>query len=424
MGIIQEWLKIEEGNDFLRISFQCDNLFINPAVIPELNGKDFLKKEKVFIQGRAGLWTYSAIALLFSEETIVAVLDPKLEAYVVITPQGEFQAGDLLDPETGKLLERIVGSGSLPKIGTKSVRSPVSGRAMRFGSFSGILSPVCLQKLPGELDKALSNIGEEFIYWDSPAPVWFVSSLSRILFSKFKNLAGFGIYSANEEGVVVVHSNRDDYIPGIVLREKSGNKQIKPRLIGIVGDPNSGKSVFSWKLYQALQKLGVRCYRLDCDFQAPTALWGITTEMGRNLRKTQKRPWKETDIQILLQIIARLKSSGMEIIILDLPGGIHKPGIEPIRIPAGREKVFSEIQEYIIVQRDDSIAQAWREAIAKVNPSARTDIEVLSRMRVPDKPSILNKNKYRPSPLERENVYQDDAVIEALAKQLLTEKRR
>jgi len=144
--------------------------------------------------------------------------------------------------------------------------------------------------------------------------------------------------------------------------------------IALIGDPNSGKSVLSWKLYWALQRRGLEVYRLDCDASAPTTGWSQAGKVGQELRRRYKQErgdWTPEDETALAATIAHLRESHLDLVLLDMPGGIHKRDQTPIRIPPGREALFRPVDGFILLARDETAFAGWTEALGAWNLEGR-----------------------------------------------------
>jgi hypothetical protein len=138
-----------------------------------------------------------------------------------------------------------------------------------------------------------------------------------------------------------------------------------PVILGVTGDPNCGKSVFSAALDSYHEQIGCDGWKLDCDGQSPTPPWYLSLigdERARQLREAQKRCWTpQMEATIAEQL--RLGRELFSVLIADLPGGNHKV-VPPQRLPEGRERIFAEVDALILLQRDDAPSEtAWREAL-------------------------------------------------------------
>lgn len=100
-------------------------------------------------------------------------------------------------------------------------------------------------------------------------------------------------------------------------------------VIGILGDPNSGKSVFSKNFYAALSKNlphNVTIWFYDCDKSAPTPDWYLQhPEPESNetrIRKEIKTPWSQELEKGVQRDLCSLRTR-FDLLIADMPGGKH-----------------------------------------------------------------------------------------------------
>ncbi len=166
-------------------------------------------------------------------------------------------------------------------------------------------------------------------------------------------------------------------------------------ILGIVGDPNSGKSVFA----KLLQSAGISndnsiwCY--DCDYAAPTSPWYLDMlkqgreQEAKELRQSYKRKWIPGAEDKLAEELKNIAKE-YELVIADLPGGRHD--ISPVqRIPYGREALILAIDAFIIIGREDvdyDTGAAWNEDLKKIGRDKKIVLTVYSEN--PDSPLALN----------------------------------
>lgn len=151
-------------------------------------------------------------------------------------------------------------------------------------------------------------------------------------------------------------------------------------IVGVVGDPNSGKSVFT----EMLESAGKKCFRkiwaYDCDYAAPTPKWYLQMlqsgqkDNGNELRRKYKRDWSHEAEQSVVNTLNNLRRH-RELTLADLPGGIHKKNEPPergIRIPKGREIIMKAVDFFIIVNRPDrNSVKYWKEDLSKIGKGDR-----------------------------------------------------
>lgn len=179
------------------------------------------------------------------------------------------------------------------------------------------------------------------------------------------------------DGLVVVYDPDGNQLGCRISRPdwvaRAMPRPVWPWILGITGDPNVGKSVFSAALDWYRETIGCDGWKLDCDGQSPTPAWYLSLvgeEAATKLREQQKRSWTpEMESSIVEQL--RLSRELFSVLIADLPGGNHKT-VPPQRIPDGRERIFAEIDTLILLERDDVPSEAaWRDALRSHNLDGR-----------------------------------------------------
>lgn len=146
------------------------------------------------------------------------------------------------------------------------------------------------------------------------------------------------------------------------------------QIIGILGDPNSGKSVFSAALTAAVKKSAAPDFSIwlkDCDKAAPTPYWYLRNTAPDSdetqIRKRIKTDWTPELENMAKEELSHLRSR-MDLLIADMPGGKHPkdPEQKAERIPdKERGGMFAECDGFIILCRggEDYIFNAWSNAL-------------------------------------------------------------
>lgn len=168
-----------------------------------------------------------------------------------------------------------------------------------------------------------------------------------------------------------------------------------PFIVGVIGDPNRGKSVFSYVLDAYRQRvLGCTGWRLDCDGQSPTPNWYLslrrqteqTTQAGQGRKKITWTHPMERRIQHQLQIARRL----FDVLIADLPGGNHSVQ-PPQRIPDGREIIFREVDAFILLDDHGGTSEPhWRAELKKHGLESRL-VAVIRSAEPRSRPSLTGR---------------------------------
>jgi cytidine deaminase len=174
---------------------------------------------------------------------------------------------------------------------------------------------------------------------------------------------------------------------GRTVLRRTGNR--KCNVIGVIGDPRSGKSILSRILEQLLRTTWPDAWMYDCDMASPTMRWYVRrfaegdAEEAARLRDTYKKSWvPELELRVARQI--RSLRGSLSLVVADLPGGKHSkiPGAtdRPQRLPPGREVIMREIDAFVILARADNVSSigGWRAELAQYNLEDRVIAEVIS----------------------------------------------
>ena len=169
--------------------------------------------------------------------------------------------------------------------------------------------------------------------------------------------------------------------------------------MAVVGDPNSGKSVFSRYLHTILKKAIPESWLLDCDIASPTPDWFISLCLAdRNneavlLRKKTKVSWTHDYEELCAQRIRNTKRK-LRLVIADFPGGDFRCS-PPTLIPLGREVMFNEADYFIILGKKGypQIMNAWHQELAALGRKEQIIAELES-----DAPNAKIGLQFSPEP--------------------------
>ena len=172
---------------------------------------------------------------------------------------------------------------------------------------------------------------------------------------------------------------------------KSNDAKTKGWCLGILGDPNSGKSVFSKTLFHCVRdKFSPNsAWIYDCDIASPTPEWYFHGQSASNealkneyelRRKQLKSQWdtkKETKVSVDLQNIKH----NLQFVVADLPGGNHK-AIPPQRIPGPtRANIMRQCNALIVLCREDkpNVFEDWIVALKEYGLEHRVVAKIITR---------------------------------------------
>lgn len=153
---------------------------------------------------------------------------------------------------------------------------------------------------------------------------------------------------------------------------------------GIVGFPNSGKSVLTKLLGVALLASGTPCWTFEADPASPTPWWYVQLQreqhaLANQIRMATKVDWSD---ELHREVARRLRNARpfFDRVIVDLPGGDMENPSGPQPIPPGREDLFKEVDRFIILRRADreDRTQVWIDALKQLGLSHRVHAVLVS----------------------------------------------
>lgn len=344
------WFQLENSREHLTVHFLApESSEWRPVVLRDTPLEGPFASRSVLLEGKAPLWMYAHAALRVKQAGAARIL--------VYQPQQPLPVQ--VHPLPDEIAEVPAWMESIP--------DPVGGTIVRFLKHpeGGLWSPETLGALKGA-SKAWDT---RLVTLSGPAPNWLYSAaaclageLDARLVSYFSPREAVGILLNARPGEDVEMPPSPSLLPG------GGGRG---RVIGIVGDPNSGKSVFSILLEKGFQMAGITSlWRLDCDHAAPTPHWYLQMlaqnrkAQAKQMRESQKREWTPEAESSLRDQLKHCAAS-LDWVIADFPGGIHKPD-HAERIPDGREILIGEADHLVILARRDmpSSVVGWQEALS------------------------------------------------------------
>lgn len=187
--------------------------------------------------------------------------------------------------------------------------------------------------------------------------------------------AALGIAVAQAGGFKKISLQKPAIPYRIVLTPDSVSKELfscgkKGVVIGIVGDPCSGKSVFSRIFYRAISQALPSWYTswiYDCDKASPTPEWYMNSvnEKTSSIRTRIKRAWT-SDLEAEVVQDLQVMRSSLDLSIADMPGGDHKSDpMNPQRIPTKGKRVemMQCCDAFIVLSKSDAAYDGWYNAL-------------------------------------------------------------
>jgi len=358
-----EWFRLGRTDDGIVVTFAAGpNQYWDPMVLGahllDLDHEAAVKRG-VHLAGRGSVWMYAAAGAAAGEAGADVSIDvPAIFGRVRATRDGERSAIE------AAWLERIEPADNPSRLILRfrpSGPESISESDAVAGSLRSLAASAC------------QGVGEVVLTGRGPA--WGYAALAagavdggveRVLFFSPVDHVPIVCWSRGYRGPLPEP-------PAWLLDSLGYERDARPGLtVGVIGDPNSGKSVFSMLLERAFvagRADAVRAFRYDCDRASPTPYWFLRMQTRaaddpepRQLREAAKQKWTPEMERSIAAALAHLRAY-FPVVVADLPGGNHKIA-PPARIPPGREVIMREIDRFVLVARDETAVFAWQEALA------------------------------------------------------------
>jgi len=322
------------------------------------------------VTGRGPTWLYATILHGIHYFSELAVWDPRAKAGIVVQAPTRDLLGSGLTVNGEHVDVRLGGKGDiLVKAGTRNINLVhVEIVGDRF------VEPAKLRelKLP-EVDTTKPVVLE------GPAPIWLYSHMALRYMHKTPFLA---IYDPRlGAGVVVASHTETVKVGSLVKLDKSLIQSIlgehDTRVIGVVGDPNSGKSVFLHLLNAELRRRGYLTLTQEGDLTAPTQEWSLHDSEVRKKLKTVMDP--EERLKWVVSALQKVRGEKtVDFVLVDVGGG--RPDLGK-RITPENLAILSNVDGVIVVSRNDAgQIRAWLEELKRYLPNVKVYAVLESRL--------------------------------------------
>lgn len=396
----------------------------------------------LYFHGRMPLWLASGLVhwLVSSGQPpkSLGVFEPRYARYIPVWPEQVCVDWVKETKRYKRLPEGSLNENALAeyeyspaKDMSPSMYWPVSAGVVNVKVPRGEGLSLCeLGRLASAVTTAISQPYPRMLILNGRMPLWLAAALAGF-FAQLQPDLALALHAPQHGGFVVLKGTPTVPIGSVLSSNKTSAK--KPLMVGIVGDPNHGKSVLSWKLYWKLGEIyrfGV--YRLDADAYSPTPGWSLHPLTDQGLRgeyKRQRGPWTQQDHENLATTIDNLRRAALDLVLVDLPGGDHRKD-PPLRIPPGREIVFERVDKFIVISCNGSCGarkacrEGWHKALREMNLHGRIVGEVISVLEDGEKwPDTADENTdstgtlpcWHISALRRDQVRKPTPAIDSLA---------
>lgn len=172
------------------------------------------------------------------------------------------------------------------------------------------------------------------------------------------------------------------------------DENVNGKVIGILGDPNNGKSVFA-KMFESVMRFYIEnnenVWCCDCDEAAKTPDWFVyglqnakSSEQEKNIKETRNQLKKDWTLELEYDVVDYLNNTKkcLNYIVADMPGGLHKEDKNiHKRIPdIGRSEMLATCDYLIILSRKDKpyLYDEWIKALKEYNLENKVIAEIVS----------------------------------------------
>jgi len=297
----------------------------------------------VVLSGRAPLWLYALLVHELHYFPAVAVWDPRIRMGVVVegpddligravTLSGDFVEAKLPVEAKGAVSSRLIHADKLQLLHVEIVGD-------RFAE-PRVLRDVLKEVKDMEVD------GAKPLVIEGSMPVWLASFYAARLVHRVPALL---VYDPRLGGVVSATHTPELKVGDVVPINLSELLKKEPVVIGVVGHPNSGKSVFLHLLNAELKRRGFTTLTQEGDLFAPTQEWSLHAPEVRRELKKQMSP-EERLRWVVESLDGVKKAASVDFVLVDIGGG--RPG----------ERLVT-MENLAILQRVDAVVVVSREGL-------------------------------------------------------------
>ena len=360
---------VEKKKNLTMLEFKIINTVMSPDDLRDIELPQVNPSGAVGLSGRGPLWLYGYLAHELHFARVLATFEPRLNKFVIVYAVDKDLIGKAIDPQTGEVSDAKIGSRGDIVVGLKRHGDlQIIDIKIVGDSFA---EPEQLRKLPDiEID------------WSKPIvifgqmPVWLATHLA----AKYSNKSTwFGVYDPRLKGAVVVarHSKSAPEVGEVVPLDPSRfEAQRKTKVVAVVGDPNSGKSVFLHLLSDALRAGKRMVLTQEGDVVAPTQHWSLyAPEIRKELKEEARKAPEERLAWIVNSLRTTKESNAVDVVLVDLGGGRPHEGV---RVTAENLAILQHVDYIVIVSRDRESIEAWERELREKTPHVKIVARLLS----------------------------------------------
>jgi len=341
------------------LEFQIEGGVLDVRELPGVRVPRVDPSRPVIISGRGPHWLYAYIVHEIHFARVLGTFEPRLGKGIVVSAPSRDLLGKGMDLETGEAAPVSLGAKGKLRMRILSSQEFDIVEVQIVGD--RFVEPSVLQSIDirGILERLDPQKG---IIISGLMPIW----LGAFFHAELANYGQwYGVYDPRLGGAVVVARHHPDAPEvGTVVPVRASSK---PKIIAVVGDPNSGKSVFLNLLNDALRKRGLITLTQEGDIFAPTQNWSLYAPELRKRLKKNMEPGER--LRWVLRSLEGVRASTLDVVLVDVGGGRPDLGV---RVTKENEEILKRVDAVIIVSRNDQgQIEAWKWELAEKLPGLR-----------------------------------------------------
>ena len=340
------------------VGFVIEGGVIEPKELKEVDemARDLSSKldttKPVIISGRGPHWLYAVLVHNLHFASVLATWEPRVKKGRIVEAPTKELLGKAIDI-SGSISD--ISLGANPSATVKVVYRELQDKNLLHLEVVGdkFVEPSVLRRL--ELPDV--NPAKPLII-EGAIPIWLGQAVAAHYLHRVPAVA---FYDPRLGGGVVAATHTSDVGVGelIPLTQEEVQKALAKRqtkVVGILGDPNSGKSVFLHLLNDELRRMGLVTLTQEADLTAPTQHWSLfAPEIRKELKKVMS---PEERLQWTVNSLRQARESGtVDIVLADIGGG--RPDLGQ-RVTRENMAILQYVDGVVIVSRNDrNNIEAW-----------------------------------------------------------------
>lgn len=349
---INKLVGIEKGikSNVNIVAFLINGGVITPEDLKDVekDASDLINKidtsKPVILSGRGPLWLYGVFVHNLHFVNTLATWEPRKKIGIIIEATTNSLIGKGIDID-GKVADIELGAKGMPKL----VLSEIGNKSILHFEVVGdkFLEPSTLANIEYQKPN-----GSKPLIIEGMMPVW---AGARFAVKYVHKVPAIAFYDPRIKGGVIFASHSKEYEVGKILEVKSDEIERasgihNTKIIGIVGDPNSGKSVFLHLLNESLRSKGFITLTQEADITAPTQQWSL---FEQNVRKELKKYMNTKErLEWIINSLSEAKNAkSTDYIIADIGGGKPEKGE---RVTKENLAILQHVDGIVIVSRNEN----------------------------------------------------------------------